>query len=152
MSTSALGMVREFSINVPNCFFDPQSKPRTCLPLKSPSACTLSCFQGCQIKSTLQLLKSSGYMLDIVILTDTDPPEVLSCPGPQSNIIKADSDTKSAVVSWSEPQFSDNSRIVSWSSGLIPGRYHEGSYQVNTIARDLYNNQAKCSFSFQVEA
>lgn len=73
------------------------------------------------------------------------PPQVEHCPGDLWVIAK----NGTAVVTWDEPQFSDNVGVarVEEKSGHRPGQtLLWGTYHIAYVAYDQAGNSATCSF------
>ncbi|KAK7873875.1 hypothetical protein R5R35_005737 [Gryllus longicercus] len=82
---------------------------------------------------------------------DKVPPKVEHCPGDLWVIAK----NGSSIVSWDEPHFSDNVRIVrvEEKSGHRPGQtLLWGTYSIAYVAYDQAGNSATCSFKVYVLA
>lgn len=84
---------------------------------------------------------------------DTSPPVLLSCP--DDIIVIADLGTKSKIVNWTEPVYSDNSGgvpTVEQQTGFSSGyKFVEGVHSVQYTATDFTGNvNYECAFKIQV--
>ena len=87
--------------------------------------------------------------LQNVIIDDVTAPEITGCP---SNItVNNDPDLCSAVVTWTEPQATDNCTLVSFTSNYTPGStFPVGITTVIYTATDIGGNTSICEFTVTV--
>lgn len=80
------------------------------------------------------------------------PPAFNSCP---SNIVKFASENRTALISWTIPNATDNSGIppnITQLSGLDPPvSLDEGLHHITYTATDEAKNKAICSFTVEVK-
>ncbi|RUS73175.1 hypothetical protein EGW08_019067, partial [Elysia chlorotica] len=104
----------------------------------------------CQPKMCLGDSISAGCLIakDIAIETDRTAPVVVKCPSTQ---LVTDDSGPVVVVTWEDPEFSDNGKITRVEQNLRPGVVLPyGEYVVTYVAYDAENNSASCSFHVYV--
>ena len=80
-------------------------------------------------------------------LTDKIAPQVTKCPDSKTVFTKE----KTTRVFWFQPIFTDNTDVVSISRSHAPGQlFGWGDHVVTYIAKDAFNNVAKCIFRIYV--
>lgn len=92
---------------------------------------------------------NKAYCSFKVEVRDTEKPKFTLCP---ANVMTyaVESDCN-AYVSWPEPQFTDNVKVIRVESNKIPGGLFDvGSTKVIYHIYDKAENQAKCEFEVQV--
>lgn len=88
-------------------------------------------------------------MAVFIFVTDAEPPRVRECP--ESFSVKLNPGQNAKLVTWTEPQFSDNVRISSLKKSHDPGTVMTaGEHLINYEAIDSSDNRARCSFSVNV--
>src|SRR5690606_2872599 len=83
-----------------------------------------------------------------VTVEDTQSPIITGCP---NNMIVQTTTSCTTIVSWTEPQATDNCELLGFEGDTTNGEeYGLGTFTVHYIATDLYNNTSTCTFTVSV--
>uniref|UniRef100_UPI00321642D8 HYR domain-containing protein n=1 Tax=uncultured Draconibacterium sp. TaxID=1573823 RepID=UPI00321642D8 len=89
--------------------------------------------------------------IEITVL-DGENPEIANCPA--NKVVSSDAGECYAIVSWTEPDASDNCNTsieMSWSSNYAPAdTFYIGTTAVEYIVSDTSGNESTCSFNISV--